>query len=161
MPTSPRTRHVRFYDILRQICRCPTGGQRRPPLQNVLRFRRTSCNFVIASCRVDVGIDPYKRITDSPGCIRVCRRVPPGGQRRPPLQVHAVSHWRGQICDILPRGRGRTPPLRLDRQPNTNPRPVRAGVILFLHHANIVAPELVQLVAAEQSRRCLRAVAAL
>ena len=94
MPRSPRTMHIRFYDTLRQICHCPTGGQRRPPLQNVLRFRRTSCNFVIAFCRVDVGIDPYGDFALSPFVV--------------------------QFCDCILRGRSRTPPLRLDKKCNLN-----------------------------------------
>ena len=47
-------------------------------------------------------------------CVRVCRCVPPGGQRRPPLRVRTVSHWCIQFCNAVLRGRGRTPPLRLD-----------------------------------------------
>ena len=42
------------------------GGQGRPPLQDVLRFRRTLCNFAIACRRVDVGIDPYGISGDAP-----------------------------------------------------------------------------------------------
>ena len=72
------------------------------------RFVKT----VVPTARVDVGIDPYKRYTDSPGCIRVCGCVPPGGQRRPPLRVHTILHWCAWICNIVPHGRGRTPPLR-------------------------------------------------
>ena len=66
MPRSPRTPHERFYDTLRQTRDCPTGGQMRPPLQNVVRFRRKCVQFCIAFCRVDVGIDPYGHITLSP-----------------------------------------------------------------------------------------------
>ena len=36
---------LRFYDTRWQICRCTTGGQRRPPLQNVFRFRRWRAQF--------------------------------------------------------------------------------------------------------------------
>ena len=39
---------LRFYDTRWQICRCTTGGQRRPPLQNVVRFCPDACNFAIA-----------------------------------------------------------------------------------------------------------------
>ena len=34
-----------FYDTLRQTRNCPTGGQRRPPLQGVVRFRRKCLQF--------------------------------------------------------------------------------------------------------------------
>ena len=50
MPRSPRTPHARFYDTLRQICCCASGGQGRPPLQghcailpNIVQF----CNCVL------------------------------------------------------------------------------------------------------------------
>ena len=46
-----------------------------------------ACNFAIAYRRVDVGIDPYGRIT--------------------------LSSFTVRFCDCIPRGRGRTPPLRL------------------------------------------------
>ena len=108
MPTSTRAGHVRFYDTLRQICHCPTGGQRRPPLQNIVRFRRWHVRFCgrvlpggveplpyanlvvfanhqnrailrVRRARVDVGIDPYERITLSPHIRRFCGCVLPGG----------------------------------------------------------------------------------
>ena len=60
--------------------------------------------------RVDVGIDPYKHFTDSPGRVHICRYVLPGGQRRPPLRVRTVSHWCIQIYDGVPRGRGKPRP---------------------------------------------------
>ena len=46
------------------------------------------CNFAVARRRVDVGIDPYGHIALSPFIVR--------------------------LCDCVLRGRGRTPPLRLD-----------------------------------------------
>ena len=45
MPRSPRMTHVRFHEAHRQTRNCPTGGQRRPPLQDVLRFRRKYVQF--------------------------------------------------------------------------------------------------------------------
>ena len=87
MPTSTRAGvYLRFHDTLRQNCRCPTGGQGRPPLQNVVRFRRRCVQFCDSPCRVDAHIDPYKCFTSSHWCIRFCRCVLPGGQSRPPLQ---------------------------------------------------------------------------
>ena len=56
-----------------RICGCILpGGQGRPPLQDVLRLRRTSCNFAIAFCRVDVGIDPYGDFALLPFVVRFC-----------------------------------------------------------------------------------------
>ena len=124
MPRSPRTRHVRFYDILRQICRCPTGGQRRPPLQGcyevaehcaILQLRtagsmrrpRASFEAQPRAARLlapKMGIDPYKHFTVLHWCIRFCGCVLPGGQGRPPLRVRACLHWCGQICSIVPPG---------------------------------------------------------
>ena len=73
MPTSTHTTHVRFYDTLRQICHCPTGGQRRPPLQNVVRF-----------CRK---------------CAQFCDCVPPGRARHRPLRTYyVVAVW---LCDFV------------------------------------------------------------
>ena len=73
MPRSPRAVGMTvFYDTLRQKRSCPTGGQGRPPLQDVLRLRRTSCNFAIAFCRVDVGIDPYGDFALLPFVVRFC-----------------------------------------------------------------------------------------
>ena len=73
MPTSTHTTHVRFYDTLRQICHCPTGGQRRPPLQNVVRF-----------CRK---------------CAQFCDCVLPGRARHRPLRTYyVVAVW---LCDFV------------------------------------------------------------
>ena len=52
------------------------------------------CNFVIAHRRGERGIDPYGDFTLLPFIVR--------------------------FCDCIPRGRGRTPPLRLDRQYHQN-----------------------------------------
>ena len=90
----PCSRHNRFYETLRQKRTYPTGGQGRSPLQNILQFRRTSRNFAIAHRRVDVGIDPYGDFALSPFVV--------------------------QFCDCILRGRGRTPPLRLDKKCNLN-----------------------------------------
>ena len=47
------------------------------------------------------------------GVCKICGCIPPGGQRRPPLQgVVRGRRWRVQFCDCVLRGRGRTPPLR-------------------------------------------------
>ena len=58
------------------------------PYRTFCVFADGGCNFAIASCRVDVGIDPYRDFARSPFVVR--------------------------FSGCIPRGRGRTPPLRLD-----------------------------------------------
>ena len=70
-----------FYDMRRQICRCPTGGQRRPPLQDVLRFRRRCVQFCDSPCRGERGIDPYGHFARSPHIVRICWCAPRGRGR--------------------------------------------------------------------------------
>ena len=67
MPTSTQTTHVRFYDTLQQTHDCPTGGQRRPPLQDVLRFCRWGLQFCNCVLPGRAGIGPS-------GILR-CRRT--------------------------------------------------------------------------------------
>ena len=68
IPRSPRTGHVRFYETSRQIRNCPTGGQRRPPLQDVVRGRRK--------------------------CVQFCRYAPPGRCGHRPLRRFCmVAVW--------------------------------------------------------------------
>ena len=94
MPTSTRTGHDRFYDTPWQICDCPTGGQGRPPLQDVLRFRRTLCNFAIAHRRGERGIDPYGQIALSPFAVRFCGCTLHGRGRTPPLRNRGILRIR-------------------------------------------------------------------
>ena len=113
MPRSPRTRHVRFYDILRQICRCPTGGQRRPPLQGcyevaehcaILQLRtagsmrrpRASFEAQPRAARLlapKMGIDPYGHRARSPFVVRNCWRVLRGRGRTLPLRKIILLHY--------------------------------------------------------------------
>ena len=79
------------------------------PLSNH-RFAATYHKKWACGVRVDVGIDSYKRIAYSHWRVRFCRCVPPGGQRRPPLQNVVRIYW----CIL--RGRGRTLPLRRFRR---------------------------------------------
>ena len=58
----PCSRHNRFYETLQQKRAYPTGGQRRPPLQNVSRFRRR--------------------------CVQFCDCILPGRCGHRPLQTH-------------------------------------------------------------------------
>ena len=55
------------------------------PYRTFYVFAENACNFAIAFCRVDVGIDPYRQITLPPFVVCFCG------------------------CEL--RGRGRTPPL--------------------------------------------------
>ena len=78
-PCPPGRTHCRFYETLRRTRKCPTGGQRRPPLQKILRFCRTSCDFAIAFCAGGVEPLPYATVVD-----------------------FADSHCRVPICNIVP-----------------------------------------------------------
>ena len=95
MPRSPRTTHTRFYDTLRQTRDFPTGGQGRPPLQDVLRFCRWGLQF--------------------------CNCVLPGRAGHRPLRHIALSPHIVRFCGCILRGRGRASPLRLDWQHGQNP----------------------------------------
>ena len=54
------------------------------PYRTFFVFADSSCNFAIASCRVDVGIDPYGDFALSPFIVRVCNCVLRGrGKPRP------------------------------------------------------------------------------
>ena len=113
MPTSTRAVGTSVFTIRRgkfAIAQRADRGVR--PYRTFCVFAETACNFAIAHRRGDVGIDPYKRCTGSHRCIQFCGRVLPGGQGRPPLRVHTVSHWRVRICDCTPRGRDKLPTLR-------------------------------------------------
>ena len=124
---------LRFYDTRWQVCRCTTGGQRRPPLQNVVRFRPDACNFAIAYRRVDVGIDPYKRFTASRWCVCICGCMLLRGQRRPPLRVHSFPHWCMRICDIVPpRGASPSPTLRRNTKCASKPQKWQRKTALLL-----------------------------
>ena len=107
MPTSTHTTHVRFYDnTLRLICDCPTGGQRRPPLQNVVRFRRRYLQF--------------------------CDCILPGRARHRPLRTGCVV---GVRCAILMVHRARAeqaPPLRYDAPRRKKGPPRRGGSFSYL-----------------------------
>ena len=49
-----------------------------------------------------MGIAPYKRGAGSHWYIQFCGCVLPGGQGRPPLRVHTISHWCTPICRAVP-----------------------------------------------------------
>ena len=76
---------LRFYDTRWQICRCTTGGQRRPPLQNVVRFRPDACNFAIA-CRREGQAHPLRY-----GETRSAPRNRKNGKEKPRCVCSAVS----------------------------------------------------------------------
>ena len=42
------------------------------PYRTLCVFAEGICNFVIAHCRVDVGIDPYGHFTLLPLIVRIC-----------------------------------------------------------------------------------------
>ena len=129
---SPAVRNCRIARTIGENEKCPVGADASVrPLGNC-GFAATCRKNERAPCRSmrrpqasfeaqpraarllapKMGIDPYKRCADLHWCIRFCRCVLPGGQRRPPLRVRACSHRCTEIYYVVPRGRGRTPPLR-------------------------------------------------
>ena len=76
---STRTGHIQFHETLQQICHCPTGGQGRPPLQNLFRFCRWFVQF--CDCILPGGVEPLPYAA--------------GGN-------FTDSHWRGPICRCVP-----------------------------------------------------------
>ncbi len=88
MPTSTRTPHVRFYDTSRKNRNCQTGGQGRPPLQDVLRFRRK--------------------------CVQFCDRILPGRCGHRPLRTslgHQGKPWTSANHFFLRKTAGGAKPL--------------------------------------------------
>ena len=56
------------------------------PYRTFYVFAENACNFAIAFCRVDVGIDPYGRIALSPFVVWICWRTARGRGRTLPLR---------------------------------------------------------------------------
>ena len=81
------------------------------PYRTLCVFAENAYNFAIALCRVDVGIDPYGQVALSVFVVRIC--------------------W------CIPRGRGRTPPLRLDWEHGQNLYK-REGQAPPLHYDEII-----------------------
>ena len=73
------------------------GGRLCPPIGATANLPQC---IVKRTCpvRADVGIDPYKHGTVSHWCVRVRGCIPPGGQRRPPLQN--VMRGRRLLCNF-------------------------------------------------------------
>ena len=62
------------------------------PYKTFLVFAGGACNFVIASCRVDVGIDPYGHFTFLPHIVQFCDCVLRGrGKPRPYVTTKRVT----------------------------------------------------------------------
>ena len=91
-----------FYDALRQIYKCPTGGQRRPPLQDVLRGRRWRVQF--------------------------CDCVLPGRCGHRPLQTDCVVAIRCAYLPVHPARAGLAPALRRNVAASQKPRPFPSSV---------------------------------
>ena len=97
----------KFAATFRKNGRAPCGSMRRP--QASFEAQPRAARLLAPK----MGIDPYKRVTDSHWCVRVCGYIPPGGQGRPPLRVRAVSHWRVRFCGVVqPGGASPSPTLR-------------------------------------------------
>ncbi len=113
----PHGRHSRFHETLRQTCDCPTGGQGRPPLQDIVRGRRWR--------------------------VQYCVCVPPGRARHRPLQRFCVVAVRCAVLVVHPAREGQSPsPTQIWRmfapQPTKNPPAVGCRGILhgFSYLAN-------------------------
>ena len=90
--------NCKFAATFRQIGRAPYGSMWASTPTNVMRIRRGTFGFAGVYRRADRVVRPY-------GCI--------------PFRIGAF-----QIYDGVPRGRGRTPPLRkFDALVQTHPRP--------------------------------------
>ena len=97
----------KFAATFRKNGRASYGSMRRP--QASFEAQPRAARLLAPK----MGIDPYKRCAGLHRCIRVCRCVPPGGQRRPPLQdVVRFRRWCVQFCDCVLPGRARHRPLR-------------------------------------------------
>ena len=96
----------------RQPCKnLRRGSMPRSPRQNAPAKSDAPMQKCTTFVGVDAHIDPHAAhpFYDT---LRQTRNCPTGGQRRPPLRVRACAPRRTRSCDVLPRGRGRTPPLR-------------------------------------------------
>ena len=70
MPTS--TRAVGIQILLKPYSkngRAPRADRVVRPYRTLCVFADGVCNYIIAFCRVDVGIDPYEDITFSPSVV--------------------------------------------------------------------------------------------
>ena len=85
-----------FATTLRPIGCASCGSMRRP--QASFEAQPRAARLLAPK----MGIDPYKWNAYLHRCIRFCGCIPPGGQRRPPLRGHTISHWCIQICSIAP-----------------------------------------------------------
>ena len=68
----PCGRHDRFYETLRQNGRAQRADRGVRPYRTLCVFADGVCNFAIAPCWVDVGIDPYGDFALSPFVVQFC-----------------------------------------------------------------------------------------
>ena len=94
----------KFAATVRKNGRASYGSMRRP--QASFEAQPRAARLLAPK----MGIDPYKRCTISHWYIRIRGCAPPGGQRRPPLQVRACPHGCIQTCGVVPCGRGKPRP---------------------------------------------------
>ena len=97
MPTSTRTPHVRFTMHCGKFTNAPRADRGVRPYRTFYGVADGGCNFAIAYCRVDVGIDPYGRIALSPRMRANLPVHPARAGQGPPLRYgetwqHLKSH---------------------------------------------------------------------
>ena len=86
----------KFVTTFRQIGCASCGSMRHP--QAIFEAQPRAARLLAPK----MGIARYKHGAYSPGCVHFCGCVPPGGQGRPPLRVHTISHWCIPICRAVP-----------------------------------------------------------
>ena len=120
-----------FYDALRQIYKCPTGGQRRPPLQRVVRSRRgfvRFCDYILPGrcghrplrtyCVIAENACKFARSSCAGGARSapaLRRNVAASQKPRPfPSSVGFADSYPYPLCPFgaFPPDRGNRPPKR-------------------------------------------------
>ena len=92
MPTSTRAIGKTVFMIrCGKFAIAPRADRGVRPYKALYGFAENACNFAIACRRVDVGIDPYGRITLLPFIVRFCNCVLRGRGRTPPLRKIITS----------------------------------------------------------------------
>ena len=98
MPTSTRAGRISvFTKCCGEIGRAPRADRVVRPYRTFYVFADGVCNFAIAFCRVDVGIDPYGRYARSPFVVQFRWYILPGGASPAPT-VRRNAAARGDSC---------------------------------------------------------------
>ena len=114
----------------RQPCKnLRRGSMPRSPRQNAPAKSDAPMQKCTTFVGVDAHIDPHAAhpFYDT---LRQTRNCPTGGQSRPPLQVHTISHWCTHICNAVPRGRGKPLPYVTTKRGNNSERTAFPAIFL-------------------------------